>query len=243
MPPRARRKPLPASLSPARREFAQAVRTLLDDTGASLRSVERQIHCSRSALDRLAWGKVQVPDLQTVLDLRQLAERKNPAGTVTGEELQRLLQRVSDEDKRAAAGPAADGVAHADDAAPAAPAAGTGSTDGAPVPAADGDRRNSFAADALWPVDELALHLDSGRYEHAVGMLDYAGGKASAVESAAAIKACRGRGLAEATDALLRKVGSRPEEIVFAVVGHLIDAGDVADARALTQIRCSVQDA
>jgi hypothetical protein len=152
--------------------------------------------------------------MQTVLALRRLAERKNPAGTVTEEELQSLLQRALDEDMPTAAGPAA-----------------------------DGDRRNGLAVDVLWPVDELALHLDSGRYEHAVGMLDYAGGKAPAVESAAAIQACRGRGLTEATDTLLRMVGSRHEKIVFEVVGHLLDVGDVADARALTQIRCGVEDA
>ncbi|MFB4271210.1 hypothetical protein [Nonomuraea sp. GTA35] len=207
-----------------------------------MRSIERQIHRSRSALERLASGKVQNPDPQTIHDLRQLAERKKLAGTVPKEELQRLLQRVSDEDQRPATGPAADTVAHVNGGTPAAPVAGTGAPSVAPVPAARGDRRNGSAANVLWPVDELKLHLDSGRYEHAVGMLDYAGGKAPAVESAAAIQACRGQGLTEATNTLLRAVGSRPEKFVFAVVGHLIDVGNVTDARALAQIRGGFQD-
>ncbi|MEV4391211.1 hypothetical protein [Nonomuraea sp. NPDC049607] len=243
MPPRGRRKPLSTSLSPARRELAQAVRILLHDTGGSLRSVGFQIHRSRSALDRLASGQVQNPDTQMVLALRQLAERKNPAGTVTEEELRRLLQRVLDEGIFTAAGPAADIVAHADGGTSAATAARTGALSVAPVPAADGNRRNGSTAEALWPVDELVLHLDHGRYEHAVGMLNYAGGKAPAVEAAAAIQACRARGLTEATDTLLRAVGSRSEGIVLAVVSHLIEFGNIPDAGALSRMRCSVQDA
>jgi len=243
VPPRGRMKPLPSSLLPAQREFAQVVRTLLHDTGGSLRSIEKQIHSSRSVLHRLASGQVQHPDLKTVFKLRRLAEHKKPVGTVTEKHLRNLMQRVSDESVCAAAGPARDAVACADDGASAATATGIGTPAVAPVPAADGDRRNGATTDVLWPVDELALHLDSGRYEHAVGMLDYAGGKAPAVEAAAAIQACRGRGLTEATDTLLRKVGSRPEKVVLAVVGHLMDLGNVPDARAVARIRCSTQDA
>ncbi|PZG07098.1 hypothetical protein C1J01_41445 [Nonomuraea aridisoli] len=211
------------------------------DMGGSFRSIACQIHCSRSALNRLASGQVQNPDRKTIHKLRRLAEHKNPAGTITEEELQRLLQRVFDEDTHTATEPAADTVAQANGRAPAAPAAWTGAPFVAPVQGADGDRRNGLRAEPLWPVDELVVHLDSGRYEHAVGMLDYAGGKAPAKESAAAIQACRGRGLTEATDTLLRKVGGRPEEIVFTVIRHLIDAGNAADARALAQIRSSVR--
>ncbi|WP_327074499.1 hypothetical protein OG196_32170 [Kitasatospora purpeofusca] len=242
-------KALPPSIPPARRELAQAVRTLLGAAGGSLRSVAGQIHSSRSVLNRLASGKVLFPDADTVLKLHRLAECKANAGVVAVADLERLVQRVSDEYESAAAetgsaavaGPAADTVASTRGGAPAALAGGTGVTSAAPVPPAGGDRRNGSAADLQWPVDELALHLDSGRYEHAVGMLDYAGDEAPAVESAAAIQACRSWDLAEAADTLLRKVGNRPEGVVLAVVGHLMDAGNLADARAL--ISCSAQAA
>lgn len=242
MSPRMQLKPLPASLPPARREFTEVVRTLLYDTGGTFRSVADQVLSCRSALHRLAWGQVQNPNRSTVLALRRLAECKKPVGTVTEEDLQRLLQRVLDENKRTVAGPAAITAAQTDSEAPAATAAGTGAPSVAPVPTSDGDRRNGVALDAPWPVDELALHLDSGRYEHAVGMLDYAGTKAPAEEAAAAIKACRGRGLTEARETLLRKVGARSERIVFAVVSHLIHVGDVMDAQELARIRSYAQD-
>ncbi|MFG1617996.1 hypothetical protein ACGFI3_35035 [Nonomuraea wenchangensis] len=162
---------------------------------------------------------------------------------MTEEELQRLLQRVLDEGMHTAAEPAVDTVADADGAVPAATAAGTGATAVAPVPAANGDRRNGLMQAVQWPIDELVQHLNHGRYEHAVGMLDYAGGKAPAMEAAAAIQACRSRGLTEATDTLLRAAGSRPEKIVFAVVSHLIDLGNVEDAGTLARMRGSVQGA
>lgn len=239
MPPRGQMKALSTSLPPARRELAQVVRTLLHGMDESLRSVGRQIHSSRSALNRLASGKFLTPDAETVLELQGLAERKERAGAVTVSYLERLLQCVRDEyeSTAAAAGPAADIVPCTRGGAPAALAAGTGAPSVTPVPAAEGDRRNGSVADPQWPVDELMLHMDSGRYEHAVGMLDYAGDEAPAVESAAAIQACRSRGLTEATDALLRKVGSRPEKVVFAVVVHLIDVGNVTDSRALAALR------
>ncbi|MEU8513398.1 hypothetical protein AB0C76_17670 [Kitasatospora sp. NPDC048722] len=242
-------KALPPSVSPARRELAQAVRTLLSATGGSLRSVADQIHSSRSALNRLASGKVLFPDADTVIELHRLAEHKDRAGVLALADLKCLVQRVSDEYEAAAAGtssaevagPAADTVASTRGGAPAALAGGTGVTSAAPVPPAEGDRRNGSAAELQWPVEELALHLDSGRYEHAVGMLDYAGDEAPAVESAAAIQRCRSRGLTEAVDTLLRKVGSRPDGFVLAVVGYLMDAGSHADARAL--ISCSAHSA
>ncbi|MFD0405395.1 hypothetical protein, partial [Kitasatospora sp. NPDC127116] len=118
---------------------------------------------------------------------------------------------------------------------------GTGGRAAAGPPAGEGDRRIERAAGLQWPVDELVLHLDSGRYEHAVGMLDYAGDEAPAAESAAAIQTCRSRGLTEVADALLRKVGSRPDRFVLDVVGHLMDVGSHADARAL--IGCSAHAA
>ncbi|WP_030055261.1 MULTISPECIES: hypothetical protein [Streptomyces] len=234
-------KALPASIPPARRELAQAVRTLLGATGGSLRSVAGQIHSSRSVLNRLASGKFLFPDADTVLKLHRLAEYKDRTGVLALADLKRLIQCALDEcataadsdGSAAAARPAEATVAMLRGGATAALAGGTGVPFTAPVPPAEGDRRSGSAADQQWPVDELALHLDSGRYEHAVGMLDYAGDEAPAMESAAAIQACRSRGLTEAADTLLRKVGSRPEKVVLAVVGHLMDADNLADARAL----------
>lgn len=232
-------KPLSASLPPARRELAQAVRSWLQNTRLSLRSVRSKVLSSRSALSRLAAGQVRNPNWDVVFKLRRLAEDKNPIGTLSEKELRRLLQRVAEEGQDIAAGPAVDTVAHVGGEATAASTAGTGASLVAPVSAIDGDRRNSSMAGALWPVDELMLHLDSGRYEHAVGMLDHAGGKAPAIEAAAAIQACRDQGLTEATNTLLRAVGRRPEKIVFEVLTHLIDIGDVTDAGALARIRCA----
>lgn len=244
MPPRGQMKPLPTSLPPARRELAQAVRTLLRETGWSLRDVADQIHSSRSVLCRLASGKFLTPDENTVLKLHQLSERKGRAKTMAMSDLQHLLRRVRDEPATAAVRPTADTVARMHGGEPAAPAVGTGAPFIAPVPTAEGDRRNGSAAvEPPWPVDELMLHLANGRYEHAIGMLDYAGDEAPAVESAAAIQACRSRGLTEAAETLLRKVGSRPGNVVLAVIGHLIDANNVTDARALTLVPCSAQKA
>ncbi|MFB6889240.1 hypothetical protein ACFCX4_08000 [Kitasatospora sp. NPDC056327] len=217
------------------------MRTLLGATGGSLRSAAGQIHSSRSVLNRLASGKVMHPDTDTVLKLHRLAERRSTAGVVALAELKRLMQRVSEEYETAADGsgpatavkPAADTADSMRGGAVTALAGGTGAAAAAPVPPAEGDRRRGSAADLHWPVDELLLHLDSGRFEHAVGMLDHAGDEAAAAESAAAIHACRSRGLSEAAEALLRKVGSRPEAVVLTVVGHLLDAGNPADARAL----------
>jgi hypothetical protein len=235
MPPRARRKPLPASLSPARRELAEAVRTLLDDAGGSLRSVANQIHSSRSALGRLAAGQVGYPDKKTVLNLLRLAARKNPAVTMTEEELERLVQQVWDEDPHVArpAGALADGGTTT---------AGPGTPHVAPVLVGGGDRRNCLTAYVRWPIEELAKHVDNARYEHAMGMLDYAGGRAPAKEAADAIQACRDWGLAEAVDTLLRMVGRRPGTQVLAVVGHLMDVGNIADARALLRITGDLQE-
>lgn len=242
-------KALPPSLPPTQRALAQAVRTLLHATGGSLRSVACQIHSSRSVLNRLAAGEFLFPDAETVFKLHRLAEHKARTGVVAIGDLQSLLQRLSAERESAAAdngsaeaaGPAADIVASTRGGAPAPLVDGTGVSSAAPVTRTEGDRRNGSVADLQWPVDELALHLDSGRYEHAVGMLAYAGDEAPAVESAAAIQACRSRGLTEAADALLRKVGSRPKGVVLAVVGHLMDADNLADARAL--ISCSALSA
>ncbi|WP_326634658.1 hypothetical protein OIE67_52400 [Nonomuraea fuscirosea] len=172
----------------------------------------------------------------TVLGLRKLAECKNPAGTKSEEDLRCLLQRAQDEDEvQTDAEEPADLPAHAVRRFP--PAPGTGAPHVAPVPAAEGDRRNDLTADVLWPIDEFVGHLDSGRYEHVVAMLDFAGGQAPAIEAAAAIRECSSRGLTEATDTLLRKVASRPGDFVLAVVGHLMDAGNFPEARTLAQIR------
>lgn len=199
-----------------------------------MRSVAPRIQSSRSALSRLLLGQVQSPDMRTVLELRKLAERRNPAGTVSEEDLRRLLQRAQDEDQADAEEPA-DLPAHAARRSLSVP--GTGAPHVAPVHAAEGDRRNDSTADALWPIDEFVGHLDNGRYEHIVAMLDYAGGKAPAIEAAAAIRGCSSRGLNEATDTLLRKVASRPGDFVLAVVGHLMDAGNFPEARTLAQMR------
>ncbi|MER5352066.1 hypothetical protein ABT093_17270 [Kitasatospora sp. NPDC002551] len=238
-------KALPLTIPPARRELAQAVRTLLDATGGSLRGVAGQIHSSRSALHRLASGSFLFPDADTVLKLQRLAEHKAGAEVVAVDDLRSLLQRASGRhepvsaasSQAAADRPAADALDGTRRGTLAALEGGTGAPPVAPVPPVEGDRRNGQIADLHWPVDELALHLDSGRYEHAIGMLEYAGGEAPAVESAAAIQACRSRGLTEAVDTLLRKVVSRPDGVVLAVVGHLMDSGSHADARAL--ISCS----
>lgn len=242
MPPRGQMKALPASLPPARRELAQAVRALLHDAGGSLRNVAPQIHSSRSVLHRLAWGKFYIPDADAVVRLHRFAAGKNRGASVALSDLRHLLQRVQVESAAAAEKPAADTVAGTHGGLPAALTAGTGAPFVTPVPAFGGDRRQGLAADQPWPIDELALHMESGRYEHAVGMLDYAGGAAPAVESAAAIQACRARGLTEAADALLQRLRNRPEHDAFAVIRHLIDAGNVADARALAEIRC-IQEA
>ncbi|MGW7447627.1 hypothetical protein [Kitasatospora sp. NPDC054795] len=239
-------KALPSSVPPARRELAGAVRAMLRATGGSLRGVAGQIHSSRSVLNRLALGKVLFPDTDTVLKLHRLAKSKGGVEVMTEDDLRALLQRVSDECESAFATdnisaavnrPAAEDV----DEMRGALEGGTGAPFDAPVPLAEGDRRIERAAGLQWPVDELVLHLDSGRYEHAVGMLDYAGDEAPAVESAAAIQTCRSRGLTEVADALLRKVGSRPDRFVLDVVGHLMDVGSHADARAL--IGCSAHAA
>jgi hypothetical protein len=244
VPPRGQMKPLPTSLLPARRELAPAVRALLRETGGSLRGVAGQINSSRSVLSRLASGQSLTPDEDIILKLHELAERKGRAKTMAKSELQHLLLRVRDEPATAAARPAADTVARMHVGAPAAPAVGTGAPFVAPVPTAERDRRNGpTAVKPPWPVDELMLHLTNGRYEHAIGMLDYAGDEAPAVESAAAIQACRNRGLTEATETLLRKVGSRPGDVVLEVIGHLIDADHVTDARALTPVPRSARTA
>lgn len=244
MPSRGQMKPLPSSLPPARRELAQAVRTLLRETGGSLRRVAVQIHSSQSVLYRLESGRFVIPDEKVILDLHRLAERKGRGRTMAVSELRHLLRRVRDESAAAAARPAADTVARIHRGEPAAPIAGTGAPCVAPVPTQSGDRRNSSAAvGPQWPVDELIRHLANSRYEHAIGMLDHAGDEAPAVESAAAIQACRNRGLADATETLLRKVRSRPGDVVLAVIRHLMDADDFKDARALTLIPRSTQEA
>ncbi|MEV4105594.1 hypothetical protein AB0J42_35580 [Nonomuraea sp. NPDC049649] len=232
-------KPLPDSLPPARRKFTEMMRTLLSATGGTLRSVAVAdgVLSSSSALQRLASGQVKNPSKELIFALRKHAEDNNAVGLVTEEELLCLLQQVWDESRQIAAGPAVITVTHPDDEAPAVPAAETGARSVAPVPASDGDRRNGLVPGTPWPVDELVLHLDSGRYEHALGMLDYAGTKAPAEEAAAAIKACRSRDLTEAREILLRKVGARSEKIVFEVINHLIHVGDVMDAQELARMR------
>ncbi|MBV2152022.1 hypothetical protein [Kitasatospora sp. SUK 42] len=212
---------------------------MLRAIGGTLRSVAGQIHSSRSALYRLASGKVLFPDTDAVLKLHRLAQRRTGVEVVPESDLRALLQRVLDEGEHAAA--ADNSIAEADRPAleeatgmgGGAQEGGTGAPAVAPVPPAEGDRRNERATGLQWPVDELVLHLDSGRYEHVVGMLDYAGDEAPALESAAAIQTCRSRGLAEVVDVLLRKVGGRPDRFVLDVVGHLMDAGGHADAREL----------
>ncbi|MFD0904580.1 hypothetical protein [Actinomadura sediminis] len=183
-----------------------------------------------------------VPDEGTVRKLHLIAASKQPARTMPLGDLERLLQRVSDESDAVVPGPTTGIVAGARGEASAPLALRTGASPGAPVPGAMGDRRNRSMSDPYWPVDELRLHLESGRYEHAIGMLDYAGDEAPAVESAAAIQACRSQGLTEATDALLRKVGRRPEKFILAVVGYLLDAENTTDARALTLICDGVRE-
>lgn len=238
MPSRGQMKPLPTSLPPARRELAQTVRALLRETGGSLRGVSRHVHSSRSALSRLASGKFRTLDEETVFRLHQHAERKGRAQIMPMSDLQHLLERVNVESATEADMPAACTVGRMHDGEPAASAVGTtGALFVAPVPIAEWDRRNGSAAvEPSWPIDELMLHLANGRYEHAIGMLDYAGDEAPAIESASAIQACRSRGLTEAAETLLRKVGSRPKDVVLTVIGHLIDAGDVTDAQALTRV-------
>ncbi|MFC5182265.1 hypothetical protein [Actinomadura harenae] len=213
-----------------------AVLDLKQATGRTYRDIARLIHSSRASLQRLASGKTRFVDRETVLKVHELAEQLSGPQSITKAYLQDLLQRVHEEALAAAAKPASEAAEDLQGEGPAAPVAGTGIPRGAPVPVPGWDRRNDSELDLGWPVDELAVHLDNDRFEHAMGMLDYAGGEAPAVESAAAIQACRTRGFGEAAETLLRKVRSRPADDVLRVIGHLISVGDYLDAQALTPV-------
>lgn len=258
-PQRGQFEDLSPNLSPEQRKLAEAVRGLIERIGLSCRAIEKAIaaklpegqraegNLSRSVLSDLANGRRKRPPREVPLqELHKLAlDSCRTEGSVPPwEELNSLrlaLSSLGPEDELQPTVPcptcgAALTLEQASVAARPAEILTSITTDVAPVPHHEGDRRNSGSIDMAWPpAKDLAVYISVGNFERVNGLIRYIGTEAAPNETADAVVSCRQLGLDEATDTIISYAGSRPELDVLQILQSLNQRDKRSDADILLE--------
>lgn len=262
MPRRARFSDLPTDLPDERAQMALAVRTMIEETGLPYRSIERELrhkaesagylrsdgYLTRSVLSCLANGqRKRAPRARPLRGLHELAVENStsPEAVLAWTELEALLLSFAALRTEAAIGLAACvacGTACVACKAAALPGklgsqfkpAGIASPLVAPVPPSEGDRRNRLDYDIAWPAArDLAGYILVDDLERANGLIRHVSIEAPPAETADAVAACRDLELHEATDAIIRYAGQRPDRDVLEIVRSLNQRERRAEADTL----------
>jgi len=230
--------------------MALAVRSMIEETGLPYRGIERKLmhkaelagylrsdgYLTRTALSRLANGqRKRAPRARPLRGLHELAveNSKSPGAVLAWTELEAV--RLSFAALRAEAVIGLAACVACGTACVACEAADLPGKLGsqfkpadiasplvAPVPQNEGDRRNKMDYDIAWPAArDLAGYISVGDLERANGLIRHVSVEAAPTETADAVAACRDLELHEATDAIIRYAGRRPDRDVLKIVRSL----------------------